>query len=54
MALAHLRATVIGASRSPVASAAYRHRATMMDLSVGIVVSYAHNTDLAHEDRAAR
>jgi Ti-type conjugative transfer relaxase TraA len=53
VAIAHLRATVVGAGTSAVAAAAYRHRATMYDASEDLVVSYAHkNGDLAHEEIA--
>ena len=51
MALAHLHATVIGAGSCPIASAAYRHR-TEMTNTFGEVVSYAHLSDLAHEEIA--
>jgi Ti-type conjugative transfer relaxase TraA len=53
VAIAHLNATMIGGGQSPVASAAYRHRASMMDASDERVVSYAHKqADLAHEEIA--
>jgi hypothetical protein len=52
VAIAHLRATVVGAGTSAVAAAAYRHRATMFDASEDCVVSYAHKKDApAHEEQ---
>jgi ATP-dependent exoDNAse (exonuclease V) alpha subunit len=52
VAIAHLRATIVGGATSAVAAAAYRHRATMFDASDDRVVSYAHKDDLAHEEIA--
>jgi ATP-dependent exoDNAse (exonuclease V) alpha subunit len=53
VAIAYLNASMISGGQSPVASAAYRHRASMMDASDERVVSYAHKkADLAHEEIA--
>lgn len=50
MAVPHFRATIVGAGRSPVAAAAYRHRTEMDDESQGRTFRYANNGDLAHEE----
>ena len=50
MAVPHFRATIIGAGRSPVAAAAYRHRTGMDDESQGRTFRYANRGDLAHEE----
>ena len=50
MAVPHFRATIIGAGRSPVAAAAYRHRTEMDDESQGRTFRYANRGDLAHEE----
>jgi Ti-type conjugative transfer relaxase TraA len=50
VAVPHFRATIIGAGRSPVAAAAYRHRTEMDDESQGRTFRYANRGDLAHEE----
>ena len=50
MAVPHFRATIVGAGRSPVAAAAYRHRTEMDDESQGRTFRYANTGDLAHEE----
>lgn len=50
MAVPHFRATIVGAGRSPVAAAAYRHRTRMDDESQGRTFRYDSRGDLAHEE----
>ena len=50
MAIPHFRVTIVGAGRSPVAAAAYRHRTEMDDGSQGRTFRYANRGDLAHEE----
>lgn len=52
VAIAHLRASIVGAARSPVAAAAYRHRAAMFDTLEDRAWSYKALKDLAHEEIA--
>ena len=50
VAVPHFRATIVGAGRSPVAAAAYRHRTQMDDESQGRTFRYDNTGDLAHEE----
>ena len=52
VAIAHLRASIVGAARSPVAAAAYRPRAAMFDTLEDRAWSYKAVKDLAHEEIA--
>ncbi|MBA8862768.1 Ti-type conjugative transfer relaxase TraA [Ochrobactrum anthropi] len=53
MALAHFHAQIIGASRSAIDAAAYRHRTRMYDeLKGGVTRCYDAQEDLVHEEIA--
>ena len=50
MTITHFSAQIIGSSRSPVAAAAYRHRTSMRDDTLGTTFTYTLEQDLAHAE----